>query len=159
MTFGVVNCDHVLVDKCCSGQYGGRCTWFTDAELKAALARLSHPNVDIVYDARVFKDPDGRWLFRHTGHNHQIISRIISNKIFKQRLSGIHRKFHEAWGDKLTNNEGRGDGAHPHHGGCILQVGQTSQRGSGNGVEAYFPSNGLVVRGGADASLQDTMGQ
>ena len=98
LTFGVVNCDHVLVDMCCGSKYGGRCTWFTDAELKAALARLSQPNVDIVYDARVFKDPEGHLLSYHTSRNHHIISRIIIHKIFKPWLSGIHRKFHEAWG-------------------------------------------------------------
>ena len=69
-----------------------------------------HLNVDIVYDARDVHDPDGHRLRDHTGHRHQIISRIISDRRFYRWLFGMHRKFYKARDDKLMNNEGRGEG-------------------------------------------------
>ena len=46
----------------------------------------------------------------HTCHHHQIIARILTDRFFNRRLDGMRRKFHKAWGYKLMNNEGRGEG-------------------------------------------------
>ena len=81
LSFGLENCDGYLRNRCRNGAGGGKET-FSDRELTDALARLGY-KVDVVYDARQLPDPGASYLKKHTGHNYNIIARLVQHRNFR----------------------------------------------------------------------------
>jgi len=95
LTFGLESFDQDLYDMCCRSFGGGACARIPNDTLHRALRRKDL-KVDVFVDARNFPDPECRTLTRHTGHNHEIIARLVGHRNFQSWLGSVKVDFHQA---------------------------------------------------------------
>ena len=96
VTFGLETCGDSHLEKGCEAQRGGgNRASFSDDELRQALQRKGEPSVDIIVDARRFRDPHAERETRHIGVNPTIISEMVHHRNFKAVLLEIKQQWRD----------------------------------------------------------------